>query len=265
MLIKIIIAAHKPVQVPNDQTYFPVYVGSKFHESTPKGFLRDDSGKNISWKNPHYNELTAIYWAKYNLDFDILGLVHYRRFFVNKKKFGSRSYDLIKQSDIKKLMAHTDVVVPKKRHYYIETIESHFYHSHDRQGLDCLKKVMEEQPEAYRFAFRKVLNARSAHMFNMFIMKKKVFQDYTNWLFSILDQVDELSDFNSLEGNETRVDGFLAEFLLDVWLKANEVPYTECDYKFTENQHWIRKIYGFLFNKFNRRKFVTTHISNNRK
>lgn len=121
---------------------------------------------------------------------------------------------------------------------------------------------MNKQPRVYREAFSEVLNARSAHMFNMFIMKKQAFQLYTDWLFSILNQVDSLIDFESLRGNEARVDGFLAEFLMDVWIKANNVSYTECDYKFTEKQHWVKKISVFLFNKFNKNGYVTTHISN---
>ena len=258
-----VVAAHKKVDTPTDSLYIPVYVGSAFHRTTPAGFLRDDSGKNISLKNPNYNELTAVYWAKYNLLFDAVGFVHYRRYFVRRKRFLTKKYTLIDKNDIGNLLKHAEVVVPKKRRYFIETIESHFYNSHESVGLDKLKIVMENQTENYRKAFSKIMHARSAHMFNMFIMKRREFDAYTDWLFPLLKEVDNSLDYNHLSGNEKRIDGFLSEFLLDVWLEANSVPYVECDYKFTEKQHWVRKIYGFLFNKwFSKGKFKTTHISN---
>jgi hypothetical protein len=44
-------------------------------------FMRDDTGDQISMKNPYYCELTGAYWAWKNLDADLVGLVHYRRYF----------------------------------------------------------------------------------------------------------------------------------------------------------------------------------------
>ena len=66
MNIKIIVAAHKPYFMPDDDMYLPLQVGS--FEKEGIGFARDDTGDNISEKNPRFCELTGIYWAWKNLD-----------------------------------------------------------------------------------------------------------------------------------------------------------------------------------------------------
>ena len=43
---------------------------------------RDNTGINISEKNPTFNELTLIYWAWKNTNQDFIGFAHYRRYFV---------------------------------------------------------------------------------------------------------------------------------------------------------------------------------------
>ena len=81
MNLRVVVAAHKPYWMPADPVYLPVQVGAAGKESIP-GYTRDDSGENISAKNPHYCELTGLYWAWKNLPGDAIGLAHYRRHFA---------------------------------------------------------------------------------------------------------------------------------------------------------------------------------------
>ena len=80
MNIKILVAVHKNYRMPDDPMYLPVFVGKEIHPTVNHTFQGDNTGDNISKKNPHYNELTALYWGWKNLDVDALGLVHYRRY-----------------------------------------------------------------------------------------------------------------------------------------------------------------------------------------
>ena len=57
--IKILIAAHKPYWMPTDDVYLPVHVGAEGKESI--GYTPDNTGDNISNKNPHFCELPGLY------------------------------------------------------------------------------------------------------------------------------------------------------------------------------------------------------------
>ena len=62
MNIKVIVASHKPYKMPADSCYLPVQVGAKDKQKID-GFTPDNTGDNISEKNPYFCELTGLYWA----------------------------------------------------------------------------------------------------------------------------------------------------------------------------------------------------------
>ena len=82
--IEVIIATHKEYKMPNDDMYLPLHVGAEGKKDI--GYTKDNTGDNISQKNPFFCELTGLYWAWKNLDSDYVGLAHYRRHFSLKKK-----------------------------------------------------------------------------------------------------------------------------------------------------------------------------------
>ena len=81
--LKIIVCAHKADEhIKTDEPYFPLQVGKELHPLLDLGFACDNTGDNISSKNPSYCELTALYWGWKNIhDVEYLGLNHYRRYF----------------------------------------------------------------------------------------------------------------------------------------------------------------------------------------
>ena len=56
---KIIVCAHKKDFVMNNELYMPLQVG-KSVSKIDLGFLGDDTGDNISAKNPYFCELTGL-------------------------------------------------------------------------------------------------------------------------------------------------------------------------------------------------------------
>ena len=83
--IKIYVATHKKVPMPEKSIYQPIRVGAALNEDD-FGYVRDDTGDNISNKNKNFCELTATYWILKNDNSDIVGLKHYRRYFFKKGK-----------------------------------------------------------------------------------------------------------------------------------------------------------------------------------
>ena len=90
--VKIVVATHKKYIMPTDSMYVPIHVGAEGKKDSngnklDLGYIKDNTGNNISKKNASFCELTGLYWAWKNLDADFVGLVHYRRHFsMNHKK-----------------------------------------------------------------------------------------------------------------------------------------------------------------------------------
>ena len=247
MNIKILVATHKKYWMPEDDVYLPIHVGK---ENKPDlGYIGDNTGDNISLKNPNYCELTAIYWAWKNLKADYVGLVHYRRYFTNHnfRDCEKKKQDILTKQDFENILKDVDIIVPDKRKYYIETIRSHYNHSYYEKDLNETEKIVKEFYPEYEEAFTKVMNRTWAHMFNMFVMRRDYFDEYCKWLFTILFELEKRIDISNYTTMEARVFGFISELLLDVWLETKQIKYKEVNVSFMEKQNWLKK--GFLFLK----------------
>ena len=251
MDIKILVATHKKYWMPEDEVYLPLHVGAE--GKTDLGYTKDNTGDNISVKNPNYCELTGLYWAWKNLSADYIGFVHYRRYFTCKeiRNIELKKKQILSLEEWKRLLSNNPVVVPDKRKYYIETNRSHYNHAHPSIGLDETERIINEKCPEYSSAFTTVMDRTWAHMFNMFVMRRDLFQEYCQWLFGILFELEERLDISEFDAYNSRVFGFVSERLLDVWLEKNRISYYEQNVSFMEPQNWLKK--GGLFLK---RKFI---------
>ena len=240
MKIRIMVATHKPFQMPTNSIYLPIHVGKALNPDVDLGLIGDNTGENISLQNANLNELTAIYWAWKNLDADYIGLTHYRRHFSLKKKRDKFS-SILSSDEAKKLCESSDIIVTNKRKYYIETIKSHFLHFPYANAGDlvCVREVIGERQPKYLEAFDKVMNRRWAHMFNMFIMKKPLFDEYCQFLFDVILETEKRIDMSGRKPIEARM--YVSEFLLDTWLTTNGYAYKEIPFVFMENEKMLKK------------------------
>lgn len=226
----------------------PIHVGAARSTQVIPGFQRDDTGDNISTLNSNWCELTALYWAWKNLQCDYLGLAHYRRLF--KGRHGALTDD-----ELKALTAKYDIILPKKRNYFIESSYSHYAHAHHANDLDETRRIIATDYPDYFDAFDSVMRRTSSHRFNMFIMRRALADEYCAWLFDILQKLAKRLDIRNYTPYDARVFGFVGERLLDVWLLRKGLKYHEIPVLNLESQHWPRKALNFLIRKFLPKKY----------
>ncbi|MDR2667351.1 MAG: DUF4422 domain-containing protein [Holosporales bacterium] len=187
-----------------------------------ENLIGDDTGDNISTKNRSYNEITATYWAWKNYDKlgdpDYIGLSHYRRFFIANQSYSMSRDDMSWRSaraprfgvidnffenmtkfrDVDKIACHYDLIIPRETMICLVinnaiTVEDFFAEASCRPGdpewiYDLIKKDFPQYMEAAKeYLFESMLWIP----FNMFVMKKKMFFEYAEFLFSVIDRYQE--------------------------------------------------------------------------
>ena len=222
--VKIYIVAHKNVDFPKNEIYFPLQVGAYNKEKFTE--ITDDTKKNISQKNSSFCELTAAYWILKNDCSDIVGITHYRRFFFRKPS--TKFSDILDKSDILQILNDYDIIVPKKTYLLkYKNIKTAYCSLHKEKDWNLCKKIVEEKYPEYLEAFEKVEKDKSFYACNMFICSKKMFNCYYDWLFDILFDLESKIDIKSYDKYNQRIFGFLSERLFNVWLYKNKLNVKE--------------------------------------
>lgn len=269
MNVKILVATHKKYKMPENKIYVPIHVGAE--NKADIGYIRDDAGENISNKNKNYCELTALYWAWKNIECEYIGLCHYRRYFnlsekvnrnIEKQFININCFEeyMSKNFDFMNILNNYDIILPTKRIYPI-SVKQQYNIKHNKKDLEILREVISEKYESYLECFEKYMSGNQSHLYNMFLMKKKDYDQYCKWLFEILFEVERRIEI-STDSYQARVLGFMSERLLNVYIlknkyKVKEVPIVYFgDKKMTRYKavKAKRKINNLVFNLFNFKK-----------
>lgn len=258
---KVVIATHKKYEMPSDNIYLPLHVGKM--DKPDLEYTGDNTGDNISDKNSSFCELTGLYWAWKNLSCDYLGLVHYRRYLSIRNKLyqmqHSRMNCVLNSAELETLVPKYQIILPEKRKYYIETLYSHYSHTHYKEQLDETRKIIEERYPQYLAAFDRTVNRRSGYMFNMYIMKKELSDSYCSWLFDILFELEKRISMPELSRYQGRFYGRVSEIIFNCWLeyqrKQEKIPIREIKCLHIEKINWLKKGEAFLKAKLYHRKY----------
>ena len=213
--ISMYVMAHKKYYAPKIDIFKPMQVGAALHDDL--GYIRDDTGDNISVKNPNYSELTGVYWVwKNDHDSDIVGICHYRRFFADD------NLELVNGDYIEKALENAEVVTthPAKTK---DSLYAEYCLAHNEADLIETRKAIQKLYPDYLETFDEVMNGRLLYFANMMIARKSVFDAYCKWLFDILFEVERNLDISEYTDYNKRVFGFISERLLAVWLQKNQI------------------------------------------
>lgn len=242
----IYIVTHKDYQFPADNVYTPIKVGSGNINSD---ILTDANGENISSLNPYFCELTALYWIWKNAREDIVGLVHYRRYFSS----GSCSVQIngrgiLSREEIDSELSGFDLIVSKPRNYYIVKIKDHYIKAHGENDFELLRAEIENNEPAYIESFDAVMNSKKISLYNMFIARKEVIDEYCEWLFGILFSLKDKIPYETYDAYQRRVFGFMSERLFNVWIRANahKLKVKEMAVANIEGENVLKKGFGLI-------------------
>lgn len=239
--MKIFVISHKEFIMPvKNSLYCGLMVGKKDEQG--QSYLYDSTGDHISDRNSKYNELTGVYWIWKNVQEDIVGICHYRRFFVT---LSGKSANLLfhkrtgflTETDINRLLANHDMVVHNKT-YFGTSNQKQFCKNLSPLYLEAAEAVISEKYPDYLESYRTVMNRKYAHLLNMCIVRKGLFDEYCQWLFPILFQTEEYLQKNAPALKSDRSLGMIGERLLDVWILKNQITVKECFTVNTERVDW---------------------------
>lgn len=196
---------------------YPVQVGAANTDIKIADYA-DNRGDSISEKNVNYSELTGLYWMWKNklsargvLEGDegqYYGLAQYRRMLV----FSDDDLLRLKSNDV-------DVVLPYPLPYEPNIHAHHERYLKDSDWNALLEALRELQPE-YADAFEDVLNQRYLYNYNVILAKKSVMREYCEWLFPILQRVEELSEPKGCDRADRYI-GYMGETLETLYFMKN--------------------------------------------
>ncbi|MBQ7524453.1 MAG: DUF4422 domain-containing protein [Alphaproteobacteria bacterium] len=236
--------------------------------------IGDDTGDNISEKNRSYNEVTGIYWAWKNRKSlgnpEYVGFMHYRRQFLfdnSKQKLyadcpqdifrawytidclkGKDFTYLFSEEQIKDALSDADVLVPETSE--CELSVSQLYASwtvgHVFSDLELALSIIDEKYPEYSNSAKEYMDSHRYYNYNMFVMKRGIFDSYCEFLFGILFEMEKRIDISDRSIVKLRTYAYISERLTGVFItqlkKNNNISIKERHLIFEKYTDVVKKV-----------------------
>lgn len=203
----------RPLQNPVQAPFYvyPIQVGADLTEQIISG-LQDNQGENISCKNRNYCELTATYYAWKNCQAAYKGLCHYRRIF---------EIDDCQMRELMNRREEWDVILPYSSVHYPNISTQHLRYIREEDWQAMLRALEETAPD-YFAAWRQLVDGGEQffYNYNMLIARAEVFDDYCDFLFSVLERAEALTTPKGWERAD-RFAGYMGENLTTIYFLKN--------------------------------------------
>ena len=233
--ISIYVATHKKMNYHLPNIYKLCQVNAENNGKWEQYIHDNDNEDNISRKNYCYCELTAQYDLWKNNQSEIKGIAHYRRFFsnVDVPSFNQFVYNEVEGCDINSSIINKDQIYDYLDNYDIILqwpISPYYTNAYEDltkyvfpKDIDVLISVIENDFAEYKTSLERVLSRTGISYLNMFIAKSDVFDQYSEWLFKVLQKIEGIIDISEYDVQHKRIYGYLSEVLLNVYVDCHKL------------------------------------------
>lgn len=202
----------------------------------------DDTGDNISLKYETYGDLTVQYWAWKNMDSSYYGLFKSNSYLLfhsdTSTKFRNtircisanfsedtiKKYKLDSVEELENTIKNYDVLIskPQKLNSDLALTEADFS---KQLGIDdkifdmCMLILKENFPDTLKYA-KEYLKNDYVYLDHLYVMKKEIFNEFCNFQFSILFELEKTTDTSKMTRENMNVFERVGKFLLGVFIYA---------------------------------------------
>lgn len=217
---RIYVMTHKKYSKPDLPEYMMLQVGAALHEDL--GYTADNTGENISEKNPNFCELTGIYWLWKNVSCDIIGICHYRRHFVMNENF-------LNKNQVESILRDHDFILPYSMATDSGSLYDHYERKHHSEDMDIIRDIISERYPEYLNSFDFCMSRNLVSIGNMIVTRKNIFDKYCSWIFDILFEAEKRIDISDYDEYQSRIFGFMSERLLRVFFLHHKYKIKEIE------------------------------------
>lgn len=219
---------------------------------------------NSKLNHLRYSDITA-YSELLLKNFEVKGVVQYRRFFVRKTAalnqfLGIKVFsNVITEKDIKRLLKNSDLILPRRSKLKSKsiTVYSHYAKHHIEKDMIILSDIIKTYHNEYYTSLKYVMESDISNIFthNLIIARAEIFDDYSNWLLGILTKLEEKIDFSSRDSYQSRVLGFISERLINVYITYHNLKVSEVEIRVLSKDLNYRN-YGLKFMIIQLKRFI---------
>ncbi len=269
--VRILVGCHKPCVLLKSDILTPIHCGRALtaefskdgamskedYEWMVSSMIGDDTGDNISARNRHFAEMSAIYWAWKNYDKlgnpDYVGFCQYRRLldFTNQVEAKRVENGCVMEPFLPESLAleyekNCDAVVDEISKFDI-------IHGNLLQGKctcydvfkefeipeiglkeyifhDTLSYVEEKFPD-FKEALRLYSASYEHYCYNCFVMKKELFMEYCSFIFPVLLEMEKRINYHEFNLNGQRILAYVSERLTGLFVTKKKLDGVNVGYK----------------------------------
>ncbi len=245
--IRIFVTIDNPVNLFDSSIIQPIQIKTSSNSSRSNCAFYDNTGENIANKSALYGKLTAQYWAWKNTSSKYVGFCEHDCYFgfdfsgndwapasIEDKFINADSQNIYGLDDeaIREFVEQYDVMVAAPQHKNNQdSCEQHKHTNLYKKDLESVISILKSKYPQYCADVDAFIDSSLSYTKNMFIMKREIFNNYSEWLFTLLQEFIDSTDMSLYSKESLLTPQYLATDLLGIYLE--HISRTSQDIKIT--------------------------------